>query len=410
MSIFVIGFNYKTAPITLREKVYFSIEKLPLYLQDILSTGKVHEAVLLSTCHRSELYCDAEDQSVARDWFLAQGRSVEAGLEEALYVYQGEAAILHIMRVACGLDSMMLGESQIFGQLKEAFSESCASGAVSALFHRLFQQIFNVSKMIRTTTSLGACPVSIASRAVRFARELVPNFSRSHIALVGAGETAALVMRYLADCVTTPLVLLNRSQEKAVCLLAEQPGCVKDLEALPSVLCHVDIVFAATSSPTPVIHESMMQQVMITRCDRPIVLIDVAVPRDIDPAVANHPNVRLYCVDDLKQMMDDTKKGHAHALDKAFELVQQNSQDLFIELQSLDKVAHTIRVYRDQVEALCQVELLKAKEALEQGIDANRVLDDFSYAFINKLMHAPSVKLREAGKAGRFELLRFAKQ
>src|SRR3989338_10640491 len=115
MSIFVIGFNYKTEPITLREKVYFSIEKLPLYLQDILSTGKVHEAVLLSTCHRSELYCDAEDQSVARDWFLAQGRSVEAGLEEALYVYQGEAAILHIMRVACGLDSMMLGESQIFG-------------------------------------------------------------------------------------------------------------------------------------------------------------------------------------------------------------------------------------------------------------------------------------------------------
>lgn len=410
MSIFVIGFNYKTAPISLREKVYFATDKLSLYLQDVLANSHVHEAVLLSTCNRSELICDADDLHVLRDWFCAQTTWPRHELENALYIYRDEEAIAHIMQVACGLDSMILGEPQILGQMKEAFSESCTAGAVGVMFQRLFQQIFMIAKEIRTTTAIGACPVSIASAAVHFAKKQFSPFSHAQVVLVGAGDTARLLMRYLATHLSVPISVINRNQDKAEALIEEFGGQIYGLEDLPALLAQADVVFSATSSAVPLINKAMMKEVMEARQQKPITLLDVAVPRDIEPSIVELPHVHLYCIDTFKNAIENNRKGREHAAEKASEMILTRSRELLLELQSFDKVAHTIRAYRGQIEELCRIELIKAKQLLYQGADSMVVLDTFAHAFTKKLMHAPSVQLRQAGAEGRFELLRFAKQ
>ena len=410
MTIFVVGINHKTAAIDLRENVYFSNDRLSLYLQDIISGGHAHEAVLLSTCNRSEIYGAADDVSTIRDWFCAQAKVPKSELEGALYIYQDEEAIRHMMHVACGLDSMILGEPQILGQMKEAFSESCTAGSVGALFQRLFQQIFNVAKDIRTTTAIGACPVSVASAAVRFAKQSLPDFNQSNAVLIGAGDTTELLMRYLVTHLERPMTLVNRSLDKASDLIGEFGGHAYGLHELDVALTDADVVFSATSSAVPVVNKALMTAVMQARRGKPIMLLDIAVPRDIEPAVAEIPGVNLYCVDDLKNIIEKNRQGREHAADQAIQMINRKCVEFLAELQSLDRVTHTIRSYRSQIEALCRTELYKARQQLHLGEDPAKVLEAFAYAYTQKLMHAPSVQLRQAGAEGRFELLRFAKQ
>ncbi len=425
MAIFVIGINHKTAPIALREKVYFAVDKLSLYLQDLLTRGYAHEAVLLSTCNRSELYCEADDAQAVCDWFCAQTSATRSELESALYIYRDQRAVAHMMDVACGLDSMVLGEPQILGQMKEAFSESCSAGAVNALFHRLFQQIFSTAKDIRTATAIGACPVSVASAAVHFVKnKLDPGFRRDDVAvfrrddvsfadakivLIGAGDTTALMMRYL-KAYSSNVTFVNRSIENAQALAAEFGGNVVGIEKLAHVLKDADIVFSATGSAVPVVTREMVVNAIAARLGSPILLLDIAVPRDIDPAIANVPGAQLYCIDDLRDIIEHNRQGREHAAIKAREMIEEKSSQFVSSLTSIDKITHAISVYRGRIEELCQAELLKAKRQLTQGADPTEVLDAFAYAFTQKLLHAPSVQLRQAGEEGRFELLKFAKQ
>jgi glutamyl-tRNA reductase len=411
MSIFVIGINHKTAALDLREKIYFAVDKLPLYLQDLLTNGLVQEAVLLSTCNRSELYCHAETASPLCEWLCAQAALPSSSLAAALYVYQDEEAIAHMMSVACGLDSMVLGEPQILGQMKEAFSESCAANAIGTLFHRLFQQIFAVAKEIRTATAIGACPVSVASAAIHFAK-MQTHLALSHaqVTLLGAGETCELFVRYLQPQITKPLYIVNRNKERALALAERYQACGHGFEALPQLLANTDIIFTATGSATPIITYNMMANAMLARNGKPFTIIDVAVPRDVEETVNTLPHVALYCIDDLKVIIEKNRQGREHAAEKAREMIRIKSQELMSELKSLDHVAYTIRAYRGQIEAICKAELLKAKQQLAQGINPQEVLDIFAHAFVKKLLHAPSVQLRQAGAEGRFELLRYAKQ
>jgi glutamyl-tRNA reductase len=413
MSIFVIGINHHTAAVTLREKVYFSLDKLALYLQDLLSIGHVSEAVLLSTCNRSELYCETDDTHAVHAWFCAQ-TTARAELAAAVYTYRDETAVAHIMTVACGLDSMVLGEPEVLGQMKQAFSESCAAGAVSALFHRLFQQVFNVAKEIRTTTAIGACPVSVASAAVRFAKTLANDFANSKVVVIGAGDSAELLLRYLLYQVKS-ITIVNRSVEKAQVLAAEFACHAIGMHELVSALAAADIVFSATGSPVPIVTKEIVAAALPQRTTS-LTLIDIAVPRDIDAAVMElsaHTElspVQLYCIDDLKTMIEKNKQGREHAAQKARAMIMQKSRIFMTELASIDKVAHTIRAYRGQIEAICCAELIKAKQRLHQGAEPAAVLDAFAHAFTRKLLHAPSMQLRQAGAEGRFELLKFAKQ
>lgn len=410
MSIYVIGVNHKTAPVSIREKVYFPDEQWGLYLQDLLHRQLVHEAVLLSTCNRSELYCETDKIGAVLDWFCAQTTLSPEVLQPLIYEYHDDEAIAHMMRVACGLDSMVLGEPQILGQVKEAFSESCTAGAIGPLFHRLFQQIFSVAKDIRTTTTIGACPVSVASAAVHFAKSQFADFSSAKVALIGAGDTVDVLAKYLERLLLTPLTLINRSVEKAAAIAHEVGAEVFSLDELEVALAQADVVFAATGSPTPIVNKAIMASVMSNRAERPMMMVDIAVPRDIDPSVSELASIQLFCIDDLKAIIEQNRLGREHAADKAFELIRKRSSDVYQDLQSFDKVAHTIRAYRGQIEEICHVELRKAKQQLYQGVEAEEVMEQFARAFIQKLMHAPSVQLRQAGAAGRFDLLRFAKQ
>lgn len=409
MSIFVIGINHKTAALDLREKIYFALEKLPLYLQDLLTNGLAQEAVLLSTCNRSELYCHAETAEPLREWLCAQAALPTTSLAAALYVYQDEKAIAHMMSVACGLDSMVLGEPQILGQMKEAFSESCTANAIGTLFHRLFQQIFTVAKEIRTATAIGACPVSVVSAAIHFAKTQL-NLQDAKVAMLGAGDTCDLLMRYLKPQVVKPLTIINRNEERALALADTYQALGYGLDALPQTLSEADLIFTATGSATPIITYTMMMHATDKR-HKPLVIIDVAVPRDVEEAVGRVPNVALYCIDDLKVIIEKNRQGREHGAEKAREMIRSQSVELMLELQSYDHIAHTIRAYRGQIEAICRVELLKAKQQLAQDVmTPQEILDAFAHAFVKKLLHAPSVQLRQAGAEGRFELLHYAKQ
>lgn len=410
MTIYVIGLNHKTAPVAVREKVYFALDKLTLYLQDLLASRHACEAVLLSTCNRSELYCETDDITAVREWFVAQTTATAEELDAVLYVLRNEEAIAHIMEVACGLDSMVVGEPQILGQLKEAYSESCSAGAVDTVFHRLFQQVFALAKDVRTTTAIGACPVSVASAAAHFAKRQVADFAQAKVVLIGAGDTNILLMRYLKAHLQKPITLVNRSIEKAAELIKEFGGNVLGLDQLTTALSQADIVFSATGSAVPIVNKEMVAVAMQFRADQPIMFIDVAVPRDIDPAIAELNNVTLHSIDALKTIIEHNRQGREHAANKALELIVNKSRELMADLRSLDNVSHTIRTYRRQIEALCREELLKSKKQLHQGADAAQVLDAFAHAFTQKLLHAPSVQLRQASAEGRFELLRLAKQ
>lgn len=410
MSIYAIGINHKTASVALREKIYFSSDQLSLYLQDLLQQGLAEEAVLLSTCNRSELYCESRGLNSVIDWFVRQANVHAENFINALYIHQDEKAIAHLMAVASGLDSMILGEPQILGQMKEAFSESCAANAIGASFHRLFAHVFHVAKAIRTTTSIGACPVSVASAAFHFAKQCVPSFSDAKISMIGAGDTAELMVRYLKTELSSPITLVNRSLSRAKDLAQTLGGKVQTLDNLMFAIASSDIVFSATGSIAPIVNKALVQDAMHMRQNKPLFFIDMAVPRDIDPAVSEIENVFLYCIDDLKTSIEANRLGREHAAIKAKELIEKESQICMDELLSLHHVSNTIRAYRGQIEEICQTELLKAKHQLRQGADPDEALEYFAAAFTKKLLHTPSVRLRQAGVEGQFELLKFAKQ
>jgi len=406
MPIFACGINHKTAPIALREKVVFAPDKLSLYLNDLLLEPNCRQAVLLSTCNRSEIYCDADDKEIILNWFCQQHALSRQTLDAAFYIYQDEQAIQHIMQVACGLDSMVLGEAQILGQMKQAFSESCAAGAIDTLFNRLFQQVFAVAKEVRTHTAIGACPVSVSSATVRFLQHIYPApLKEATLLLLGAGSTIELLLRHLQTHSIKHLTLVNRSEKNAERLAEKYAASVIPFDQLSQGLAKADILISATGSPVPVVTKKML----LDRA-KPLCIIDIAVPRDVEPEVNALANIELHSIDDLKIMIQQNRQGREHAAEKAREMIQQKSHVFMQWLTSMDKVSLTIRAYRKQIEELCQAELAKAMHQLKYGNDPIQVLASFSHALTNKLLHAPSVQLRQAGVDGRLDILQWAQQ
>jgi glutamyl-tRNA reductase len=410
MPIIVCGINHKTAMLSLRERVIFPLEKLPLYLADLLAHENFREAVILSTCNRSEVYCDADAAEPLLDWFCQQHQITRAELEPSMYVYHDEHAVQHLMQVACGLDSMVLGEAQILGQIKEAFSESCAAGSVGPLFNRLFQQVFAVAKEVRTNTSIGACPVSVASTAVNLAKQAIPEFNAASVLVVGAGDTVDLVLKHLKAHAISKLLIVNRNPQSATLLAKKYDARAYPFAKLSQVLPLADIVITATGSTLPVLTKTIIESSLSARQGRALNIIDIAVPRDVEATVSELTGVTLYCIDDLKEMIQHNMRGREHAADKAREVIQSKAIDFIAWLRSFDVVATTIRAYRKQIEDICYAEMTKSVQQLERGDDPAQVLASFAYAFTNKLLHSPSVQLRQAGVEGRFDILELARQ
>ncbi len=406
MPILACGINHKTAHIALREKVVFAQDKLALYLNDLATHENIREAVILSTCNRSELYCSTDDVNLVIEWFCRQHNIARHDIESSMYFYHDLDAVQHMMKVACGLDSMVLGESQILGQMKEAFSESVAAGSVGPLFNRLFQQIFAVAKEVRTHTAIGACPVSVSSAAVNFIKQTaaIP-FDQATLLLIGAGVTIDLALRHFKHTSLKKIIIANRNIENASLLAQKYAAHVISLAALPSVLSDADIVISATGGVMPIVTKSMIEV-----RTKPLFMMDIAVPRDIEISVSECEHVSLYSMDDLKETIQQNVSGREHAAEKAIEMIKEKSLEFMRWLTSLDKVATTIRAYRKQVEDLCHIELIKAKRQLKRGHDPSEVMASFAYALTNKLLHTPSVQLRQAGYEGRLEVLQLAQQ
>lgn len=404
MPIVLGGINHKSAPLALRERLVFAPDDIAVHLESLLSLELVREAVILSTCNRTEIVCDTDDVDAILPW-LANEKAVAASLIlPHWYLLTGSDAIEHMMKVACGLDSMILGEPQILGQMKMAFVKATNVGAIGSQLDRLFQRVFNVAKKVRTSTAIGACPVSLASTIVKLSLQRFNCLRQKSILIVGAGETARYIAKRFQVAGAGRLLVANRTFASATKLAQDVSGTAHLLQELPSVLSRVDIVVTATATPEPLITDDFLSVV-----NRALLIVDVGVPRNVAAHVADIMGVTLHCIDDLRQLMDDNRQGREHAASMAQDLIDTEVKHYVRWLQSLEATS-TINHYRQHVERLGVLECEKALMALKNGVPAEEVIERLSRSLTNKLMHKPSVKIRKAGYDGRMDMLELAQE
>jgi len=387
MRLLAFGINHKTAPVEIRERVAFPPERIPEALSDLVSQPAVNEAAILSTCNRTELYCsgELEDAAPIRRWFADFHRLDEREIEPYVYVHPDQAAVRHLLRVASGLDSMVLGEPQILGQVKEAYRRACEAGTLGAILDRLYQHTFGVAKQVRTDTAIGASPVSVAFAAVSLARQFFSGFGNHTALLVGAGETIELTARHLQE---QGMVIANRTIERAHALAEEFKAYAIALDEIGDHLSEADLVIASTASPLPILGKGMVERALKARKRRPILMVDIAVPRDIEPEVGELADVYLYTVDDLQEIIQEGLKSRQEAAKKAEEIIDVQTLRFMGWLRA--QAANTlIRMYREQ-----------AHQTAEQA-----VVRRLAHGLTNKLLHTPSTQIRRAGSEGRVDFL-----
>lgn len=411
MAFLALGINHKTASVDVRERVAFTPEQLVEALQQLCRLTPSREAAILSTCNRSELYLE-QDQLSADEvlrWLAEYHRLNLDELRACAYIHQDNDAVRHMMRVAAGLDSMILGEPQILGQMKSAYAVAREAGTVGPLLGRLFQATFSTAKTVRTDTAIGENPVSVAFAAVSLAKQIFADLHRSQALLIGAGETISLVARHLHDQGVKRIVVANRTLERAS-QLAEQFGAHAVLLAdIPQELAHSDIVISSTASQLPILGKGAVERALKQRKHKPMFMVDIAVPRDIEPEVGELDDVYLYTVDDLHEVIEENLKSRQGAAQAAEELVSAGADDFMQRLRELAAV-DVLKAYRQQAERLRDEELAKAQRLLAAGGSAEEVLAQLARGLTNKLLHAPSVQLKKISADGRYEALAVAQE
>ena len=411
MTLLTLGINHKTAPVAVREKVAFAPDHLPAQLRQVNVSHGVDEIAILSTCNHTELYFTAKDNnpSALLNW-LQQVHDVPLDqLESCHYALTGETAVQHIMRVASGLDSLILGEPQILGQMKSAYAVAQEAGTIGPELDRLFRQTFSVAKQVRTDTAIGENPVSVAYAAVNLGQRIFSDLSKSRALLIGAGETIDLVARHLVDAGVSDITVANRTLERAEAL-AEQFGAKAILlSAIPDELYKADIVIASTASPLPILGKGTVERALKKRKHEPMFMVDIAVPRDIETEVGDLNDVYLYTVDDLKDIIEENVRQREHAAQDAEEIIEAGSAAFMRQLRTLDAVT-TLKAFRQHAETLRDQELEKALKRLQKGDDAQAVVATLANMLTNKLIHQPTVKMREASSVGRKEVMTWVQE
>jgi glutamyl-tRNA reductase len=411
MPFFAIGINHKTAPVDIRERVAFAPDSIPQALRELAACPAFHEAALLSTCNRTELYCnlDGADCSEVIRWLCQYHKLNLADIEPYIYIHADQAAVDHVLRVASGLDSMILGEPQILGQMKVAYKTAIEAGTVGMLLGRLFQHTFLVAKQVRTDTAIGASPVSVAFAAVSLAKQIFGDMSAQTALLIGAGETIELTARHLHESKIGRIIVANRTVERAHLLASEFNGYAISLAEISAHLAEADIVISSTASQLPILGKGSVESALKVRKHRPMFMVDIAVPRDIEPEVSELPDVYLYTVDDLQEVIQENLNSRQEAAKQAAEIVDAQVANFMGWLQSLSAVA-TIRAFRASAEHTRDHELDIAQRLLAQGRDPEQVLRLLARALTNKLTHTPSIQMKQAGFQGRLELLQAARE
>ncbi|AAF95325.1 TPA: glutamyl-tRNA reductase [Vibrio cholerae] len=401
MSLLAIGINHNTASVELREKVAFGPEKLSLALNQLSTSSHVKGGVILSTCNRTEIYCDVRSASKNKviEW-LSQFHQVSLDeLKPSLYVHEEQAAIRHLMRVACGLDSLVLGEPQILGQVKQAYAEARENHAVNPATEKLFQKAFSVAKRVRTETEIGGSAVSVAYAACTLAKHIFESLADATVLLVGAGETIELVAKHLAGHHCKRMIVANRTRERALSLAQQFGADVIALNEIPDYLAQADIVISSTASPLPIIGKGMVESALKARRHQPMLLVDIAVPRDIEPQVGKLNDAYLYSVDDLQSIVDSNIEQRKVEAIQAEAIVSEESATFMSWMRSLQAV-DSIRDYRKQANEAREELLNKSLQALAAGGDPEKLLIELSNKLTNKLIHTPTRALQTAAEQG----------
>lgn len=411
MHLLAVGLNHQTAPVELREKAAFAPERLTEALHDLRASGGAGEATILSTCNRTEVYCGLDSESEQRilRWFCEYHRLPLEELRPFLYRHPDQAAVRHAFRVAAGLDSMMLGETQILGQMKDAFTVAHKAGATGKLLNRLFQQTFSVAKQVRTDTAIGASPVSVASAAVALAEQIFSSLAEQAVLFIGAGEMIELCARHFREHGIGKMIVANRTLERAR-WLADQFGAEAiSLAEMPNRLADADIVVSSTASQLPILGKGAVESALKARKHRPMLMLDIAVPRDIEAEVAELSDVYLYAIDDLKDVVKENLESRQEAAREAEKIIDTQVSDFMHWVQTLDAVP-TIRALRESTEALCEAELKRARKRLAAGESPELVLEQLARALTNKFTHSPSHALKLADRDGNAALLEAARR
>lgn len=421
MALVIAGINHTTANVDLREKVAFPPEVVARAIHEARQLDKVEEVVIISTCNRTELYlnldadpdtgpvdCAAFEDTVV-SWLANFHQLEPVELRDSSYFHWNEDVVRHLMKVCCGLDSMVLGEPQILGQIKSSYAVSRELEAIGTQLDNAFQAAFSIAKEVRTDTAIGENPVSVAYAAVSLAQRIFSDLPSLNALLIGAGTTMELVARHLKEKGLHQIIVANRTLERAVELGTRFAGHGVLLSDIPEQLVRADIVISSTNSQLPLLGKGAVEKAFRHRRHRPMLLIDLAVPRDIEAEVGEIPDAYLYTIDDIGSVIEDSVKSREQAAAQAEFIIDRGVSDYLKHQRSLGAVA-TLRAFRGKAESIRTAELEKALRALVKGDSAETVLTNLSRAITNKLIHAPTVSLKQASSEGRLELLQLLQE
>jgi glutamyl-tRNA reductase len=409
MPLKILGLNHNTAPLEIREQVVFAGDQIGHALEAVCDLDGVDEAVLLSTCNRTEFYVMADDAGRRRlQTWLHDEHNLDPSFADTLFELDDEAAIRHIFRVACGLDSMVLGEPQILGQLKDAYREAQGASVAGKELNRLFQHTFSVAKKVRTDTEIGSSPVSVAYAAVSLANQFFSDFKKHTAVLVGAGMMIELVAKHLKRKDIGRLFVANRNFDRAHNLASQFGGFALPLSELEGTLPDADILISSTASPDAVVTYAQMETAIKARKRKPIFAVDIAVPRDIEAEVGTLSDVYLYSIDDLdKVVLEGQGNRQAAAVDANRILDDEITR--YLTMERAKQVAPLIAALREDANAVRGDVLKQAQRRLAQGADGQEVLEFATASLMKKMLHKPSVKLREAGETSDEEIIAAAR-
>ena len=399
MQLFALGLNHHTAPVSIREQVAFQPERLVQALGDLVRVKPVKEAAIISTCNRTELYFATEEPQYAADWFAEYHRMALHDLAPYLYTFPQRDAVRHVFRVASGLDSMVIGEPQILGQVKDAVRQAEQAGTLGTTLHKLFQRTFSVAKEVRSTTAIGANTVSMAAAAVHLSERIFERVSEQRVLFVGAGEMIELCAAHFGGERPKKMTIANRTPARAKALAERFSADVLRLDQVAESLAAYDIVVSCTGSPLPIIGLGMVERALKARRHRPMVMVDLAVPRDIEPEVAALGDVFLYTVDDLAKVVDSGLESRHAAVIEAEGIIDERVDGFLHWLDSRGTVP-TIRALREHADHLRQAEVERAVRLLAKGEDPHKVIEALSHGLTNKLIHGPTRFLNDADGEG----------
>ncbi len=393
MALVLCGLNHKTAPIDVREKIARLAGDCRSLLDDFSHLSGMTEMTILSTCNRTEIYCDTENSEQLMAELAQKIQYPPTEITDFFYIRHNQNAIHHLLRVACGLDSMMIGEPQILGQIKRAYQDACDAGTVKNHLHHVFQFIFNATKRIRTQSGIGKNPISIAYAAAQLIKQRFKTCDKLNVFIIGSGETAALVAKYLQPLGIKQFMIANRTQAHAQSLATQYQGLALSITDIPEYLPKADIVICATSCPLPFINQSLIRRALAQRQQAFMFLLDLSIPRNIETNVAELHDVCLYNIDDLHHIVGEGMEERRAAAIHAEHIIELEMEQ-FIDWQREARANEMITDYRNQMKALAALELERAQKKLSTGECQQCVLNEFCERLVNKLTHLPTKGLR----------------